>query len=350
MRKRMIGAGFALLGATGLHRLAPPSMRGIGAILMLHHVRPRRADPFRPNGLLEITPEFLEALIIRLRKLGYDIVAIDEALRRLETADTRPQKPFVALTFDDGYRDNRDHALPILERHACPFTLYVTPGFADRSARLWWLELEEAIRRSLRIEVAAGGEALDLPAGTLKEKRAAWDAIYMRLRQGDERQLLAVLDLLCAASSIDRAALVAGVCMDWDEIVALNRHPLVTIGAHTMTHPRLAKLDAAAMIDEMGRSRETIEARIGCPVRHFAYPVGDPTSAGPREFAAARTLGFASAVTTRPGLLFAEHATHLAALPRLSVNGDWQDLTNIEVLLSGAAFALWNRGRKVNAA
>ncbi len=350
MRKRVIGAGFALLGATGLHRLAPASMRGIGAILMLHHVRPRQADPFRPNGLLEITPEFLEALIIRLRQRGYDFVTMDEAVARIAAADAPVQKPFVTLTFDDGYRDNRDHALPVLERHACPFTLYVTPGFADRSARLWWLELEEAIRRSPRIDMTIAGETLALPSSTPRERQAAWDAIYMRLRRGDETQLLGAVDRLCIAAGIDRPGLVAGVCMDWDEIVALSRHPLATIGAHTMTHPRLAKLDEAAMIEEIDRSRAAIEAGIGQPVRHFAYPVGDPTSAGPREFAAARALGFASAVTTRPGLLFAEHAAHLGALPRLSVNGDWQDLTNIEVLLSGAAFALWNRGRKVNAA
>lgn len=138
--------------------------------------------------------------------------------------------------------------------------------------------------------------------------------------------------------------------MDWEEILRLSRHPLATIGAHTLTHPRLAKLDAASMVAELDQSRHAIEARIGKNVRHLAYPVGDSTSAGPREFAAAASLGFTSAVTTRPGLIYAKHADHLTALPRLSVNGNWQDLRNIEVLLSGAAFALWNRGRRINAA
>ena len=138
--------------------------------------------------------------------------------------------------------------------------------------------------------------------------------------------------------------------MDWEAIARLAEHPLATIGAHTLTHPRLAKLDEPTMMAEMRESRKEIEARLGRKVRHLAYPVGDPTSAGTREFAAAQTLGFTTAVTTRPGLVYAEHAEHLTALPRLSVNGNWQDLRNIEVLLSGAAFALWNRGRRVNAA
>ena len=55
-------------------------------------------------------------------------------------------------------------------------------------------------------------------------------------------------------------------------------------------------------------------------------------------------------MTTRPGMVFTEHSEHLMALPRLSVNGNWQDRRYLEVLLTGAPFALWNRGRKLNVA
>jgi peptidoglycan/xylan/chitin deacetylase (PgdA/CDA1 family) len=97
----------------------------------------------------------------------------------------------------------------------------------------------------------------------------------------------------------------------------------------------------------MAESRREIETRIGLPVRHLSYPVGDPTSAGSREYAVARELGFSSAVTTRPGMLFAEHRDHATALPRVSLNGNWQNLGSLDVLLSGVPFALWNRGRRV---
>ena len=93
-----------------------------------------------------------------------------------------------------------------------------------------------------------------------------------------------------------------------------------------------------------------IEQRLGQSVRHLAYPVGDPTSAGPREFAMAREIGYASAVTTRPGVVFPAHRDHVLALPRLSVNGDHQSLRSLDILLSGTAFAIWNRGRRVNVA
>ena len=93
-----------------------------------------------------------------------------------------------------------------------------------------------------------------------------------------------------------------------------------------------------------------MKPRFGRHVDAFAYPVGDPTSAGPREFALARECGFACAVTTRPGMLYAEHAAHLWALPRVSVNGLWQNTRDLETLLSGAPLLLWNRGRRVNVA
>ena len=93
-----------------------------------------------------------------------------------------------------------------------------------------------------------------------------------------------------------------------------------------------------------------LEARLGVAVDSFAYPVGDPTSAGEREFALAREAGYANAVTTRPGMLFPEHAAHLFALPRVSLNGLWQDLGYLDVLLTGAPFRVWNRGRRLNVA
>ncbi len=73
-------------------------------------------------------------------------------------------------------------------------------------------------------------------------------------------------------------------------------------------------------------------------------------AAGPREFALARELGFKTAVTTRPGVLFPEHRERLMALPRISLNGEFQRLRYLKVLTSGAATALWNRFQRVDAA
>ena len=93
---------------------------------------------------------------------------------------------------------------------------------------------------------------------------------------------------------------------------------------------------------EMEMSRAVLEAALGKRPEHLAYPVGDPTSAGPREFRIAAELGFKTAVTTRPGVLFKAHRDHLTALPRISVNGEFQQQRYLKVLMSGAGTAMWN--------
>jgi peptidoglycan/xylan/chitin deacetylase (PgdA/CDA1 family) len=343
LREKVISAGFAVFGATRLHRLAAGMTGGLGAILMLHHVRPWVERDFAPNRLLEITPDFLDSALALVKARGFEIIGMDAALQRILEPGKRP---FVVLTLDDGYRDNVEHALPVLEKHAAPFTIFATSGFADRTARLWWVELAEAIRRLDQVAV----DDFTFPTADASQKAHAYSVLYRALRSGPEERLLEVCADLCAQAGIDPLAIPADLCLDWAGLKQLSEHPLATIGVHTLTHPMLAKHAESVVRRELAESRARIEQAIGKQARHLAYPVGDPTSAGPREFAIARELGFASAVTTRPGMIFPEHAEHATALPRLSINGCYQTLEMLDILLSGAPFALWNRGRRVNAA
>jgi peptidoglycan/xylan/chitin deacetylase (PgdA/CDA1 family) len=348
-KKTLISTGFGLFRATRLHYLTGRLFRGRGVILTFHRIRPAAKSRFAPNALLEITPEFLDCVLTRLRENGFDILSLDEATTRLVAGKAAPTAaPFAALTFDDGFRDVVDHGLPVLERHRAPFTCYVAAAFADRTARLWWVELEEAVRRLDRIELDFEGARLSLPAGSDAEKGAAFERLYFLLRQGGDERLLREVALLSWTAGIEPRALVDALCLDWSELRALAAHPLATIGAHTLTHPRLALLSKDEALAEMAGGRDKLERELGRRCRHFAYPYGDPLSAGPREFAYAERLGFATAVTTRPGMIFPEHAAHPCALPRLSVNGLWQDAKNFDALLSGAPFAMWNRGRRLN--
>ena len=124
----------------------------------------------------------------------------------------------------------------------------------------------------------------------------------------------------------------------------------MTIGAHTITHCNLAKQTDATATFEIATSRMRIEAALQRQVLHLAYPYGDKIAAGPREFAIAKAAGFKTAVTTRPGMLFPESAAHITALQRVSLNGNFQEERIIPVLTSGAATAVWNGFRRIDAA
>jgi peptidoglycan/xylan/chitin deacetylase (PgdA/CDA1 family) len=242
-----------------------------------------------------------------------------------------------------------------MKRHDAPMAIYVATCMPDGTAELWWLTLEYAIAAADRIEVPPAGRTrgegmTTLPCDTLERKYDAYETVYWQLRAMDEDTKRETARGIAARAGVDMGEVVRSLSMTWEEIAWLAGDPLVTIGAHTVSHSALAKLSDAQVEYEMAESRRLIGEHIGQRPRHFAYPYGDATSAGPREFALASRLEFATAVTTRPGMLFPEHAEHLTALPRVSLNGDYQSLRYLDLFLSGAPFALWNRFRRVDAA
>ncbi len=350
MRKRAIRAGLETLYFTGTHRLVRSFFAGMGAILTFHRVLPAHDEPFQPHRGLEITPDFLDAVLSSLRQADVDMVSMDEAWRRLTTGDPGDRR-FVAVTFDDGYRDTLEYAWPILKRHEVPVTLYVASAFAEGPGVLWWEVLGRAVAENSTIEAEIDGELRRFDCGTPEAKDETYDTLYDWLRGVPrEAELDAATAVIAARNAVDTAAQCRELCMGWDELAELAADPLVTIGAHTVHHPFLAKCDAEAARAEMAESRRMIEERLGVRPEHFAYPVGAPDAAGPREFALAAELGYKTGTTTRAGVIFADHVEHLTALPRLSVNGEFQQLRFLEVLLSGTATALLNGFRRVDAA
>jgi peptidoglycan/xylan/chitin deacetylase (PgdA/CDA1 family) len=349
MRQAVIRTGLEALYFTGAYRALRNLFGGVGAILTLHHVRPTGPAVFQPNRLLEVTPAFLEAVIESLQRADIEFVALDEMHRRLIARDFT--RRFACLTFDDGYRDNAVWAYPILKARGVPFAIYVPTSFADGQGKLWWLVLEKVIAANARVVLPADGAERTFECATPETKAEAFDAIYWWLRgRESEAELRATVDALAQRYAVDGAALCNDLCMSWDELKALAADPLVTIGAHTVNHVMLKKTSESAARHEMAASAAAIERKLGTRPAHFSYPIGDPTSAGPREFRIAREVGFKTAVTTRPGVLFPEHGEHLTALPRLSLNGEYQRLRYVEVLMSGAATALWNGFARVDAA
>jgi peptidoglycan/xylan/chitin deacetylase (PgdA/CDA1 family) len=323
------------MAASGLDRLAAPFLAGRGVILTLHHVMPVAPAHFPENAGLAITPDFLDRVLRLLARLDYAIIPLDALPSRLAGEGSGR---FAAITIDDGYRDTLLHALPVLKRHSAPFTLFVCPGFAERTAPLWWLDLEEAVMRldRLRLDLPSGAFVADVTTDTAKH--GAFRALYWHLRRLSEPDLRAGVAHLCMAAGIDPLARTERLCLDWQGLREIAAEPLATIGAHTMTHPRLATLPEAEARAEMAESRARIRDELALEARHFAYPVGDPASAGARDFRLARELGFASAVTTSPGVIAARHARALHALPRISVNGLFQREGYVRALVSGLPF------------
>lgn len=345
-RTALLQAGLKALYYSGAHRMLRSYTQGEGIIFTLHHVTPEEPPAFAPNRILGVTPDFLSAVIERVKGAGFEVITLDEVRRRLQQPEEgRPR--FACFTLDDGYRDNLEHAHPVFERHEVPYAIYVMTGLIDGNVPLWWRTLEEVVARQESVEVDFGGEPVTLPAGTVEEKYDTFEAIYWRMRAVDVPTRLAAVSELGRRAGVDELALAQALALSWDELRELSAHPLVTIGAHTLSHVALAQIAEADASYEMAESRRIIGEELGFRPRHFSFPYGSKDAADLREFDLARRLGFATAVTTRPGLIHREHAGELWSLPRVSLNGDYQDLQYLDLFLTGVPFALFNGLKRV---
>lgn len=289
------------------------TQRGI-TMLTLHRVGDRDRSRLSPNESLKVSGGFLEDFVRQARRHGFRFIDLDEAHAQIARGRVKPRQ--LVLTFDDGYRDNLTHARPLLAQLGVPFTVYVTTSFADREARLWWHALEDVILASPRLELSDGTRH---QWSTLAEA----EALFMHLR---ERVLTeggvdpAGFVERLAGRPIDYHRYVDDVALSWDDVRTLADCDGVTVGAHTVHHRPLSRLSADEARWEMFEGRARLERQIRRPVRHFAYPYGGLAEAGPREYALAAACGYATATTTREGIVGLRHRDALHALPRLTLD------------------------------
>ncbi len=331
-RYTLLNTAFQILSISKITRLIRKFSNCKGLIFTLHRVLPDKVAPFQPNAILQITPQFLESAIIKTRERGFDIVTLDEAQRRI--CSKQKEKPFVVFTFDDAYRDNLTFALPILQKHKCPFTLYVPTAFVDGKGELWWQLLEDIISKNDNIISDDG----DIKTKTIKQKQKAYDKLYWQMRKIPEPERIKLVRTLAKNHDIDLDSHCQNLIMNWQELEIFANEPLCTIGAHTVHHYELAKLSAVDVKKEIKLSADTLEKKLGKRPKHFSYPIGAKSSAGENEYQIAKQLGFLTCVTTLPGGLYSKHQTQLNHLPRISLNGLFQNKRYLEVFLTGAIF------------
>jgi peptidoglycan/xylan/chitin deacetylase (PgdA/CDA1 family) len=309
---------------------------GAGVILRFARVLPRRAAPFQPLESDEITPRFLDRTLRALKRWKYDFVTMDEACRR---AVIMPQRRrFVAVTFDGAYKDFITAAYPILARHHVPFTLYIPTAFPDGVGEPWQLALEKIIGKEKRFGLMINREEQHFQIRTVEQKYEVFEYIVSWMRQLAPADLTAALGDLCRRYSIDLAALSRGTYMDWADLDKLAADPMVTFASATVNFSPLSTLKENVARREMTMANAVIDAALHRGVKHLAYPFGDRDSFRRTHVVMAEEAGFASAVSTIPGIVEAEGRTNLRALPRIAWDGRLRSLRAMRVILSGAAF------------
>lgn len=279
--------------------------RGRVAILIYHRVL-AEPDPMRAFEVDRSTFDWHMELVARY----FTPLLLGEAIQKLHANCLPPRA--VCVTFDDGYADNYDVALPILEKWRVPATFFVTTAYLN-GGMMWGDSVIEAVRQ-------AQGDVLDLSrldlgvfSVTSMEKRAAAAlAILLKVRSGHPRERLALVERLVEAIGAGQSA---SLMLTADQIRRM-RAVGMEIGGHTVNHPILTKVSDDEGWNEIARNKEQLEAILGERLRLFAYPNGCPgKDYGTRHIDMVRRAGYTAAASTAWGAV--TPTTDLYQLPRV---------------------------------
>lgn len=337
LKQAAIRGGLEAISRLRLDRLFPDAA-GRGLIFTLHHVRPRQPAAFQPNSHLEITPNYLADVIEEALAAGLTPLALSDLPDRL--ADPNDTNRYMCFTLDDGYRNNAEYAAPVFRRYNVPYTIFVTPGFVDRTATLWWETAAALLARVEQLDFDFGSGMERLASRSIGQKTTALRKICEAINHGDQDAAIMRLDEAARAAGVDPLGIVDRELMTETELRDLVSDPLAGFGGHTMTHPVLSRVSAERLAEEIKRSLRIVSGYACRPVDLFAYPYGTRCAAGPREFAAAAAAGVRIGVTTRPGMIQQDAMQAPTALTRVSLNGLYQRRHYVRALVSGVPFKL----------
>jgi peptidoglycan/xylan/chitin deacetylase (PgdA/CDA1 family) len=313
---------------TGLHALVDRAMPPRLTILAGHCVKPANGE--WPAG--EMLPPDMSIPEVDLERLlrwfarRYELVTVGEGVERLERG-LSDRKSLVALSMDDGYRDNASALLPLLKRVGATATIYLETRPLDERRVNWSHKYFWILARTSAFEFAhaygehcAEKDTYHALNQIVAEDRG--DARYHMKRvlkyDADPVDRDAAIDAVFVELGGDERELADALYMTWDDARALA-FAGIELGGHTHGHPILARLDPSVQRREIEGGRASMARELGAEARSFAYPWGRRWDFDPHSARSARECGFRSAVTMHAGTNGA--ATDRYALKRLAIDG-----------------------------
>jgi peptidoglycan/xylan/chitin deacetylase (PgdA/CDA1 family) len=298
-----------VLGHLGLLRLLErtATARNPGlSVLTYHRIAEPTTNQFY-DPVISATPDSFRAQINWLCDHTH-ILTLQALIDRAQN-DSLGQEPTVLITFDDGYRDNFEVALPILAERNVPATFFIPTAFLDTPQLPWWDHVAYIIKctpvRHLTLKHSFDGTMPPLEIDIEATPRAVAIAMIIHALLDDtiddEHRFLDELATL-AEVVVDAESLGRSLFMSWDQVRQLPElEAKHTIGSHSHTHSNLARLDEDSQRRELTISKQILETRAGCEIKALAYPYGWPGTYTSRTKAIASQAGYQLAFASREG-------------------------------------------------
>ena len=259
-------------------------------IYFYHRVN-NEQDPFFPgvpNGVFKKQIEYLYE--------NCKILPLDEAVHRLKAGEIPDNA--IAITFDDGYKDNYQNAFPILKQYSIPATIFLATGFLETGKPLWHDRVFSAFRRT-KVQHLYGfkNDGRNFSLRNTDEKRKALTRIIHVLKYEGESERESTIEELMTRLEVHDTRETKDRMLAWDEIVEMSKSG-ISFGSHTVNHPILSRLTVDNIREEMFKSKHEIECQLGISIDTFAYPNGKMDDFNEVVKTVVKEAGYLCAVTT----------------------------------------------------
>lgn len=265
-----------------------------GARILYYHRVNNENDPFFPA----ISTSLFEHEM-RFAAKHYKVVTLSALLDHLQGG---PAEDVLAITFDDGYRDNYENAFPILQRYGLPATIFLTTGSIDSCEPMWFEQLALALKKTPQEFIDL---EIDLPRRfwlrTQPERLESNNRIFELLRRVDDADRRQWLNQILRQLRFNEDQTRKNKMLTWDQVRFMNAHD-IDFGGHTVTHPFLARMTKEQVAWEVSECKRRIEQELQAEVAHFAYPNGREEDFGKWNKEVVRGAGYRAAVTTIWGM------------------------------------------------
>jgi peptidoglycan/xylan/chitin deacetylase (PgdA/CDA1 family) len=233
------------------------------ASILLYH-RVESIDKDRDSELLCVSPKIFDAQI-KFLKENYNVVSINDL--------SKITKRSVAISFDDGYRDNLINALPVLEKYNVPAIFFITTNFLKNKTTPYWDWLS-FYSNHIEGEVTFHSEALNKRITVIPNDIFSYRSISHELKIAPPFKRELFHQELSSQSKLSFHVQEDSRFLSIEDLREFSQHPLITIGAHTQNHPQLSSIPKEEQKLEIAESIEALEKIIGKPIQYFAYPFG----------------------------------------------------------------------------
>lgn len=312
-----------------INRILQGSEISKGSILMLHRINDLDDSGLWFNQHLKLSPKSIEQMTEYAHSKGCSFVSLDEVIRPKRFWKRR--RKLIAITLDDGYRDNYTNGKVIFDKLNIPYCIYVCIKMVEGQMLYWWEILEKLCLDEDEIEVKArDGSIRFFDCSTKEKKEQSFLDIREIILQLPQDNLLDELKVLFSKYDIDYSVGNDTLGLTWPQLRELSEDPLCTIGNHTYSHKSFTGCTDEEIINDIQLASKCMKENIGIDLKHFAFPFGEASAVSPHDIELVKNLGFKTSATTNHGLI--SRKTDPLELPRIFVTErNWKEVIDLIV-------------------